>query len=134
MPIVNVTMVIRSAIKYVNSRYRPQGLTLSRDYLLMVNTWSFTLLLCFFQCSIFAEPVRYVIQEWSKESSGKLVLTCSDRCRDNFTCSVLWYLNQRIISDAINLTIDSGSEYGEYICTRSSDNAVLKKVLLIPPG
>jgi len=73
-----------------------------------------------------------VIQEWDKESSGKLSLTCSDRCDADVTC--LWQLNQTVVSDGDNLIIDSGSEYGEYMCSRQSDNTVLKKVLLLPPG
>ena len=96
---------------------------------------TFTLLL-FLQCLILAESVRYVIQEWSKESSGKLILSCSDQCREDVTCSVVWSLNRRVISHVINLTIDSRSEYGQYTCSIRIGYVyiMLKTVLLIPPG
>jgi len=120
-----ITRHTRSCDSHVTG-YLNTGYT---GYNRMINTWSFSLLLCFLQCLVFAGP-SYVIQEWS---SGKLSLACSQKCgRADVTCQ--WRLNQTILSDGDILTIDSGSEYGEYMCYRTSDNVVLRKVLLIPPG
>lgn len=105
----------------------------------MLSGWSLVILFVLLYDSVFAhEPFPYMVQTyWNEGSSGELslILTCADQCHEaDDACSVVWSLNQVVVSNTTNLTINSRSQYGEYQCSRRSDGVVLKKELLIPPG